>query len=374
MKPILSLLMLLSGTTLLFSGCDTEEPDRTQVTPVTQLYAPDDNAFLNLGAQSSAVFEWAAAKAEDNGVVLYEVVFAPEGGNFDNPTFTVPSDGKGLQRTLTLPFAELNRIAGLAGIAPEATGKLIWTVLSSKGINVQPSMVSRVVEVRRPAGFPPPDELFLTGTATEGGEALAQALTLKKVSPTTFEIYTSLKAGEYAFVTRKEGTPDTYFIENGKLKAEGKTTVAGDERVYRIRLDFATAQTEIAVVESVGLYFSPNDEYLAELPYAGNGTWTKEDLAIAFRQESWGRDERYKFRFMVNSDGVSSEEWYGSTNADNSRPDDNTSGAYWYMVPVTNDRWSNTFKFSTAVDNSVSDVDVVFNATVPAYTHSITPN
>lgn len=376
MKNIFSYTVLTSlAAMMVMTGCEKEEElSHTQVSPVTDLYAPEDSAFLNLGAQSTAVFEWEAAKAEDNGVVLYEVVFDTEEGDFSDPVYTIPSDGNGLQRTLNLPFSELNRIAGMAGIQPEETGKLKWTVLSSKGINVQEPVVSRLIEVQRSAGFPAPDEFYITGSATEGGESLSDAIPMKQTSTNTFEVYTSLKEGEYYFATRNEGTPDTYFIENGKLKADGRTAVTGEQKVYRIRVDFSTATTEVSTIEAVALYFSPNDEFLAELPYAGNGTWAIEDIPIEFKQEDWGRDERYKFRFMVNTDGTSVEEWYGSTNADNSRPDENTAESYWYMVPVTNDRWANTFKFNGAVDNNQADIEVIFNTTVPAYIHTVTPN
>src|SRR5690554_6547490 len=102
------------------SGCmEDDELKHTQVNPVDALYAPEDNTFYNLGAQSTAVFEWKAALAADNGVVLYEVAFDREEGDFSDPVYVRPSDGRGLQRTLNLPFSELNMIAQLAGIGPE---------------------------------------------------------------------------------------------------------------------------------------------------------------------------------------------------------------------------------------------------------------
>jgi hypothetical protein len=51
----------------------------------------------------------------------------------------MPSDGNGLYNKLTISFKDLNKIADLAGIQPQETGKLKWTVMSSKGINVQKS-------------------------------------------------------------------------------------------------------------------------------------------------------------------------------------------------------------------------------------------
>ena len=98
----------------------------------------------------------------------------------------------------------------------------------------------------------------------------------------------------------------------------------------------------------------------------------ENSCSICHTQETWGRDERYKFRFTVANNGETQEEWFGSTNADNQRPDANTSPAYWHMVPVTNDHWNNSFKFATEVDMSTVDVEVIFNTEVPEYTHSVT--
>lgn len=93
---------------------------------------------------------------------------------------------------------------------------------------------------------------------------------------------------------------------------------------------------------------------------------------LFFRQESWGRDERYKFKFTVVNGTTTSEEWYGSVNGDNNRPDANTPASFWYMVPVTSDYWNNCFKFATAVDNSNVNAEINFSAASPAYTHSFT--
>lgn len=378
MKKIYGNLFLLAIVVLtLITGCqDDEGLDHTKVTPVGSLYAPDDNAHLFLEGSSSAVFEWEAAKAEDNGVVLYEVVFDTEDGDFSDPIYKIPSDGNGLQRTLTFPFADLNRVAGMAGIERGGVGKLKWTVHSSKGINVQESTVARIIEVERPAGFIAPNQLYLAGTATEGGENLADALSMKKVSDNVFEIYTSLKAGDYYFATRNEGTPETYFIEDGKLKAEGKTTYAGEETVYRIRVDFSTATTEMTEIEMVELYFSAVKGVIHELPYTGNGTWEIKNASIEFFEETWGRDERYKFRFTINNGTEASHEWYGSKNIDNQRPDATYPPSYWYMYQIENDvdPYHFSFKFVSEVDNNESDIKIIFNSSVPEYTHIVTPH
>lgn len=366
--------VLATALILFCAGCgnDDDTITNTNVSAVEALYSPENDTFFNLGAQSSALFEWQAAKAEDNGVVLYDVAFDVEGGDFSDPVYVLPSDGKGFQRTLNLSFTELNKIADMAGIQTKGTGKLKWTVWSSKGLDVQKSTVTNSIEVERPGGFPTPDELFLKGTATEVGDDLANAIPVKKTGATTFEVYTSLKPGDYQFVTRKTDTAEIFFIQGTDLGTGGMTTYGGDEKVYRIRMDFSDGSVTMAEIEKIELWFPPLGEYLFEFDYIGNGTWQAANKQIEFKQESWGRDERYKFKFTVNDGSGPSEEWFGSVNADNQRPDANSSEAYWYMVPVTDDFWANSFKFDGAVDGQNADIDIIFNATVPEYTHSIT--
>lgn len=372
MKNIYTKLLIMLTLVLAVSCSDDDSLSNTNVTPVGALYAPENNKFFNLGAQSTALFEWEASKSEDNGVVLYDVVFDKEDGDFSNPVYVMPSDGKGFQRTLNLPFGELNRIAGMAGIPSEGIGKLKWTVNASKGINIQSTDVFGVIEVERPGGFPTPDELFITGSATETGDDLASAYGLKKIGATKFEIYTSLKEGEYQFATRKNGTPELYSITESKLKENGTTAYSGEEGVYRIRLDFSDGSVEMTEVEKVELWFPPQSSFLFEFVYAGNGTWEALNKPIIFKEESWGRDERYKFRFTLSDGTQSVEEWYGSTNADNQRPTADSPEAYWYMVPAPSDDWSNCFKFADQVDGSNVDIQIIYNTSVSDYTHTIT--
>ncbi|MFC6095578.1 SusE domain-containing protein [Flavobacterium qiangtangense] len=372
MKNNFPKILLILFSVFAVSCSDDDTLSHTNVSAVNALYAPADNTFFDLGAQSSAVFEWEAAKAEDNGVVLYDVVFDREGGDFSNPVYVMPSDGNGFQRTLNISFSDLNKIAGLAGIETESIGKLIWTVNSSKGINIQKSSVSGIFEVLRPGGFPVPDQLFISGTGSEGGTIQTEAVPFKKTGASTFEIYTKLSSGDYQFITRKNGTPEVFYIDEGDLQENGATAYSGDDKVYRIKVDFSDGSTTMTEIKKIELWFAPNAEFSFEYVYAGKGTWKAENKLIVFRQETWGRDERYKFRFTVNQNETDSFEWLGSSNADNNRPDGNVPPAYWYMFAVSSDQWSNCFKFASAVDNHNVNSLIDFSGTAPAYTHNFT--
>ncbi|MFD0767280.1 SusE domain-containing protein [Mucilaginibacter lutimaris] len=372
---------LLAGMVALvvITGCKKDKTiGNTNVSAVSNLFLPEDGKYVKIasGASGSVAFEWEQARAEDNGLVLYEVAFDKEGGDFSKPLYSVPSDGNGLYNKLTVTFSDLNKIATLAGVKPQESGKVIWTVMSSKGINVKQSGLKRVIEIERPAGFTDiPTELFLTGTATEGGDDLSKAPKFKQTAPGKFEIFTKLKAGSFHFADRATGTPATYSYDGTKLTEAGNTEFAGADKVVRIEVDFNVASYKTTEVTNVGLWFSADNKIWFDLNYTSNGTWESGVKPIVFHQESWGRDERYKFRFTFkNADGTSTTQWYGSTNSDNSAANSSTQPPYFYVVPVNNSQYDYTFKFNHDFDNKSANIRLMFNATVPAYTHTVTAN
>ncbi|MCC8409299.1 SusE domain-containing protein [Mucilaginibacter sp. UR6-1] len=372
MKKNIFCIVLAGIIATIFSGCKKDkELSHTKVTPVQALYFPENNKFVKLDGSGTVTFEWQQAKAEDNGYVSYEVAFTKEDGDFTNPIYTVASGRNGFDNTIVMSYADLNRVATLAGIKPAETGKLKWTVISSKGINPNIPSVSSLIEVERPDSFVTPNDLYVTGAATEGGTDLANARHFKNLGNGKFEIYTKLKDGDYQFASDNKGTPSLFSINAaGKLAENGTTAFAGN-KVMRIVLDFNTREAQMTEISSVGLWFSPEGKVLFDLPYVGNGTWLATDKPIVFRQESWGRDERYKFRFSVkNAVGEAGIEYFGSKNRDNNRPDASSPASYYDVVAVDNSQFDYAFKFITGADNHNVDIKVDFSGA--AYTHSVT--
>jgi hypothetical protein len=370
------LLALPVSLGLILTGCGKDDNKlNTNLMPVSRLNAPVDDKYIKLQPATSATvsFEWDQARAEDGSLVLYEVVIDKDGGDFSNPIAKITSDGGGVQNKLTLSHKDLNSIAGKAGIAALATGKLKWTVNASKGYNIQPAKEFRTIEVERPNGFAEiPVDVFLTGDATEAGADLAQAVKLKSTAPGVFEIYTSLKDGKYKFVDRNTGTPTTYSIEGATLKEGGESTQSGGTKVYRLRLDFNNTAATVTEITAIGLWFAPENGIMYDLNYTTNGTWTFENKLINFHQESWGRDERYKFRVSVKAaDGTAGTEWYGSSNADNNRPTAATPLSFWELKLVVNsDQYNYCYKFASEVDGKNCDVKLYFSPD-KTYTHQV---
>lgn len=377
MKNIFYCIVAGFAALLVMAGCKKEDKslDKATVTPVNTLFAPEDAKAVKIpsGASGSVSFEWEQSRASDNGLVQYEVAFDKEGGDFSKPLYSVPSDGNGLYNKLTVSYSDLNKIASLAGAKPEEIAKLIWTVRSSRGINLSAASAKRTISVQRPVGFESPDAVYLTGSATEGGADIANAIKMKKVGEGKFEAYTSLKAGSYQFVDAKTGIINKYSYNGTRLVEQGETAVTGATKIYKIEVSFNDALFKATEVTRLGLWFSADSKIWFDLDYTGNGTWEAKNKSIVFHQESWGRDERYKFRFTYkNADNTTTDQYFGSSNRDNSAATAATAPSYFYMVPVDNSVYDYTFKFNHDLDNKTGDFKVIFNADVAAYTHTVT--
>lgn len=363
--------IFLSFLFALMSCVNDDTLEHLKVTTVKTLYAPDNNKAVKLESSASAniLFEWEQAKAEDGGLVMYEVAFDVEGGDFSKPIYKLTSDNNGTYNYATVTHKTLNKIGALAGLNSSETGNIIWTVFSSKGVNEVKAEEVRTMTITRLAGFAEvPTDVYVTGEGSEGGADLSKAIKFKAVANGEFEIYTKLTAGKkYHFADGTNAAAKTYFADGEVLKENGESTVA-KTGVYRINLDFTTGAVIYTEISKMEIFFAPTNSYLFELPYVGQGVWNAASQPITFKQEGWGRDERYKFRMTVK-EGTEFE-WFGSVNGDNSRPNNSTPESFWYMVPVSGDQWNNCFKFAGEIDNSLSDVSVVFQAD-NSYTHII---
>src|SRR5687768_16674923 len=85
-------------TALVISGCSKNDRDiNMTISEVTAFYAPNDNVYVKLepATAASVGFEWEQAKAEDGSLVMYEVAFAKETGDFTTPVYKMASDGNG---------------------------------------------------------------------------------------------------------------------------------------------------------------------------------------------------------------------------------------------------------------------------------------
>lgn len=154
-----------------------------------------------------------------------------------------------------------------------------------------------------------PENLFLSGAATEGGSVLSNALAMYRITNAdgtpseVFEIYTMLTQGEtYNFYNSNSGTPIAYTLNNGVLELGDNGIVAMDETaVYRLTVNFATNTLETqrinhwSIVGNVIENAWGGDE---PLQYQGNGVWRSTITLI----DADTADANKRFVFRANED------------------------------------------------------------------------
>jgi hypothetical protein len=340
------------------------------VTAVKTFYEPENGKSVVLQASASATlyFEWETARAEDSGMVLYEVVFDKADGDFSNPIYIAASDNNGGSNHATITHKQMNRIAALAGVESSAQGTVKWTVFSSKGINPQKAEQERTLTLTRLAGFADiPAQLFVTGEGTEAGANLGGALEMKKVAEGEFEIYTRLTQGSaFKFVNAATGTPTEYSLSGEKI-VEGGTSTVPKTGVYKYYMDFNIGSFTAKEVTKVSLFLNWS-QIKIELPYRGFGVWEITNHTITGLTGSDNSDDRYKFR-MESSEGET--EWRAPNN--DSKPTGNE--AYYYMVERTNvEQWTNGQIWKNPATDGWSDktYDITFSLNAAgAYTHNL---
>ena len=378
MKTMITTGMGLIALLLTFVGCSDNmgETDK-RVAPVGQLVEPADGkeVVLEPSASSNVYFEWDYVDVEEAGTLTYQVVFDTQAGDFSQPIYKLQADNNGLKNNLTLTHKQLNQIASKAGIKPAEKGTLKWSVMATKGLQTLLATTENRLTITRLAGFEEiPVDVFITGEATEGGTDLAKAQRMKAISNGEFEIYTQLKAGQtFYFVDAKTGTPKQYSTQAGVVKESGNSTVQ-QEGIYRITLDFNTGASTYTLVTRLGFYFSPEGAILFDLPYVGGGVFQTR-ATVTFKQESWGRDERYKFRMFIKENGgadAEKEVEWGTLNQTDSRPTASSPESYYYLLWLTDlSQWDNKWKLMEDFDGVEATYTVYLTADQP-YTHSIT--
>lgn len=365
-------LMLIS-----LSACEKEKfSPETSLEPFTILF-PEENTSINLEPSSNAVvtFEWEESRAADGTLVFYELLFDEENGNFLDPAYTSLSEGEGVENTFSISHQDLNEIASNVGIEPLERGNISMKVRATNGINEIISKDILTLELERPGGFDEnPDKLYLFGSGTEAGTNIDQAIPFKKLSDGRFEIYTSLSEGTLTFVDQKSEDYKSFFWdgENIRSGSEGES-ITNEEKIYHILLDFNNGSAQFIEIQSVGLWIAAKNQVTEELFYAGNGVWKAEGVPIIWADVSWGKDERYKFLVTEkNANGEVSNIFWGSSNKDNGRPNDDTSESYYYLDNSGDtSQWDYTYKF--AWESTDNDIIVRFQG-LGEYTHEIIRN
>lgn len=377
MKAILTKLSIIASLALACSACDNMGETDGRIAATDKLLEPADGktVVLEPSATASVYFEWDYNPVETSGTAIYQIAFDRTDGDFSKPVYMTYANNNGYNNYVSITHKQLNKIAGMIGIKPSDTGSFKWTVFATKGTNAVKAAQENTMTVTRLAGFADiPVDVFVTGEASEGGADLAKAHKMKAVANGEFEVYTKLAAGKsFHFTDGTSGTPRQFYTTNGLVKENGTSTVATDG-VYRITLDFNTGACTYTLVTRIGFFFCPEDAILFDLPYVGYGVFQARET-VTFKQESWGRDERYKFRMFIKENGgadTEKEVEWATLNQTDARPTPTSPDSYYYLQLLTDrSQWDNKWKLMGDFDGVPATYTIYLTADQP-YTHSIT--
>jgi hypothetical protein len=360
---------------LVVSSCKKDDWGKGLETTITPgaITAPENNVSIPLDQLSNGVvvFEWQPAKMADYTTPLYKVLFDVQSGDFTKPIYTALAEKSGAQNSVRLSHRDMNRIAHKAGIKRMEKGNIKWTIVTTNGVTADTSKDIHTMELQRSAGYADnPENVFIWGSATEAGTDISKAAKFKKLSDGVFEIYTSLTTGAYTIIDKITDIPLTFVLGDSLInEGSNATSITTTKKIYRINLDFNTAVHTITEIQEVGLWFSGYNKVTNVLAYDANGIFKAADIPIAWSVQTWGKDERYKFRVVEKAkNGTVTNVFWGSSLKDNVRATPSTAASYFNLKSNDATQWDYAYKFEK--ESARADVLVKFHA-ADVYTHQV---
>ena len=248
-------------------------------------------------------FTWEPAVSSERYQVRYDVIIDTIGsGNDETPIISKVSENGGKSTRVVFNAAELDLALSYAGFEAGNNAEVEMTVIA-KSIDKQ-SLDTQDISISRFETEYKPEQLFISGAATEVGTNLSGALPARALTDSEgnitfiFEAYTHLEAGEtFKVFSNNELPAHVYGGSEGNLVKNGSGISVGESGEYRLSFDFENNTYDLMRIEKLSIVGAviPNgwggDE---PLDYIGNGEWQKEIYLPAaggflFRlNEDWG--------------------------------------------------------------------------------------
>ncbi|MFD1630822.1 T9SS type A sorting domain-containing protein [Pseudopedobacter beijingensis] len=201
--------------------------------------------------------------------------------------------------------------------------------------------------------FQAPVSLSLQGSAAESTTPIPM-----KLVGTVYELYTSLKTGNYSFA-------------GDNSIAQASITVTESLAPYRIRVNYSgsTPTVEIKKITRVSLWAPWNKFTIAELAYVGNSVFRA--IGLSQYNDAWG-DNRYRIKVFL--EGNVEETYQPENNVEN--PDESTPLSYYDLYFGPNGDWPSGAK-EYKIFNKYRNTGILFDAEVSFktdanYSHRIT--
>lgn len=250
-------------------------------------------------------FDWGKAVSSANYNVRYAFVLDSAGNSdFNSPILKLTSGNGGKDTFVEPTFQQIDQALSIAGYEAGSIVELQWAVIA-RSID-KTTMESREVLVKRFLTEAAPVQLYVSGTATEAGSNVEEAIPMRAIRDADdnltniFELYTGLRSdGTFMFYSQPTAKSLKYGGEAGVLQKSGTELSVAEDSPYRITVNFNTKTYELLKIDKLSVVGNVvpggwgGDEPLV---YRGNSIWTSS-LYL-----DYGEDASGNFVFRLNGD------------------------------------------------------------------------
>ena len=230
-------------------------------------------------------FTWEPAVSSERYQVRYEFLIDTAGKETnENPILSKTSEKGGREENVTFSASEIDLALSYAGFEAGNDAEVDITVIA-RSIDKQ-SVDTQSISISRFETEYKPEQLFISGAATEAGDNLIEALPTRALSnsdgnPTyIFEAYTHLEAGEtFKVFSNNEIPAHVYGGSEGNLEKNGTGITVAESGEYRLSFNINASTYELMPIEKlsiVGAVIAEGWDGDEALDYVGNGVWEKE--------------------------------------------------------------------------------------------------
>ncbi|WP_210462926.1 SusE domain-containing protein [Rufibacter roseolus] len=289
MKKINVFFQLLA---LLFVVGACEEQDNIEPVGNWELSAPvlanpAENATITLDQASpnaTTRFEWAPAMSSKNYGVTYRLVIdSAANADFSTPILSMPTGNGGKNLFITPTAVQIDQALSMAGYDANAVAQLKWAVVA-QSLSKETVSAGKPISIKRFVNETHPDRLYISGTATEKGADVSQAIQMRPLKDANgnrtnvFEVYTRLtEGGTFRFYSQQNATSVVYGAgTDGVLRKKGAPIAAPGAGTYRITVDLNTNKISFLKIDRwsvIGGAFAGGWNTEEPLAYQGNGVW-----------------------------------------------------------------------------------------------------
>lgn len=288
MKHIYIKIVFLLAVILTVGACKEEDnlqPEGLWELSVPSIVAPENNAKIVLDENNASeliTFNWTPATSSLGYGVYYSVIIVDaENPDYENPLMEITAENGGKGLSAAVSYEDLDTALSLAGFNANTDVNLMWAAVA-KSLSKE-EMGTGNLTVTRFENEIIPTQLFISGTATESGTDMAQAISLRRLNNSEgkpsniYEMYTSLTAGNtFMFYSEQSLPAHKYGGAEDVLVKNGEPMSVAEDGEYRITVNLDNNTYSLLKIDRWNVKGSPiiggwgSDEPLA---YIGGGVW-----------------------------------------------------------------------------------------------------